>query len=358
MTEQWRNELTRIQGLHPDEDLLERASERPRLPDTPPRAASRLAIIGGSLLLVAAFVYGGFVALGGTRSVPFADEGVGPPEAPVRNGELLYAKYAGGGWKLFAVDPATERERQVTHGGYRDYGSDWSPDGTKIVYDSETGGGDSNIVVAEADGSDPLTLGPGAEPTWSPDGSRIAFVGEGGAIWVMDAGGGGARPITDGPATEDWSDWSPTWSPDGGSIAYTSGSGETSSGYARREEIRIWSDADGSDTLLTDAYKHVDELDWSPDGTSILFTGERAGADDPDVGVLSVVGGSSTFLTEGAGWDSGATWSPDGRWIAYVDGPQRIVVMRSDGSDRRVLAVVERGVAEIIGLSWGVSTGE
>ncbi|MEX0989836.1 MAG: hypothetical protein WD206_06030 [Actinomycetota bacterium] len=31
---------------------------------------------------------------------------------------------------------------------------------------------------------------------------------------------------------------------------------------------------------------------------------------------------------------------------------------RLDGSDRRVLAVVERGVAEIIGLSWGVSTGE
>jgi len=48
------------------------------------------------------------------------------------NGDLLYAKRLNDGWSLFTLDPEPGIERQITH-GYRDYGADWSPDGTRIV---------------------------------------------------------------------------------------------------------------------------------------------------------------------------------------------------------------------------------
>src|SRR5919198_5380203 len=64
----------------------------------------------------------------------------GAPSSPnngeLLSGELLYAKKSIAGWNLFAVDLTTGAERQITN-GVRDYGSDWSPDGTRIVYDSE-----------------------------------------------------------------------------------------------------------------------------------------------------------------------------------------------------------------------------
>jgi hypothetical protein len=48
------------------------------------------------------------------------------------NGDLLYAKRLNDGWSLFTLDPESWIERQITR-EYRDYGADWSPDGTRIV---------------------------------------------------------------------------------------------------------------------------------------------------------------------------------------------------------------------------------
>ena len=71
----------------------------------------------------------------------------------------------------------------------------WSPDGDKIAYSALPDGGDWEIYVMDADGTDQTNITDNEEfdvdPTWSADGSKIAFHSlrggdDAGEIYVMD----------------------------------------------------------------------------------------------------------------------------------------------------------------------------
>jgi Tol biopolymer transport system component len=53
-------------------------------------------------------------------------------------------------------------------------------------------------------------LARGAWPTWSPEGDKIAFVGKGGAIYVMDADGSNPTTVFDAAGV---SVSEPVWQP-------------------------------------------------------------------------------------------------------------------------------------------------
>jgi dipeptidyl aminopeptidase/acylaminoacyl peptidase len=231
MPERWRTQLKRINHLRPDPDLVDRALARLRRKAPGPRLTRRIATVAFALILPAALIVGAIRIAGGrSTQVPPAERP--SVAAPPTNGDLLYTKRLSDGWSLFALDPSTGVERQITH-GYRDYGSDWSPDGTKIVYDSESpsGSGDQGIWVVNADGSNAMKLiDDGSVPAWSPDGTEIAFaradpgtfvpagddaVGTALSIYVMDADGTNVRRLT----SAEHSDYAPAWSPDGSRIA-------------------------------------------------------------------------------------------------------------------------------------------
>jgi Tol biopolymer transport system component len=117
--------------------------------------------------------------------------------------------------------------------------SDWSPDGTKIVFTrdpvAESIPGRTNypgkeIYVVNADGTGLTALtSNGYEeraPAWSPDGLRIAFMcrlgGSDFEICVMDAmNGANLVQLT----TNGMFDGTPTWSPDGQKILFQRPSG-------------------------------------------------------------------------------------------------------------------------------------
>jgi Tol biopolymer transport system component len=137
------------------------------------------------------------------------------PKISPDGAQVLFQRWLGDGQAapLLVADLATGEERTVKAFGGLNAG--WSPDGSRIVMQTDPGGADiwGPLITISADG-DPASeveLYPGGaeqggfKPTYSPDGSRVAFgCGSGAgtdnydeAICVIDAHGGDPRVIVD-----------------------------------------------------------------------------------------------------------------------------------------------------------------
>jgi Tol biopolymer transport system component len=170
----------------------------------------------------------------------------------------------------------------------------WSPDGSKIAFESSraldgsNAEGTDNIWVVNADGTGaaPLTKLTipifNSRPVWSPDGSKIAFEssraldGSNAAntnqtenIWVMKSDGTGATPLTKLTAARVFS-FLPLWSPDGGKIAFPSDRALDGSDAANTNQTEnIWvmkSDGTGATPLTKLTAAHADSFSpgWKP----------------------------------------------------------------------------------------------
>jgi Tol biopolymer transport system component len=130
-------------------------------------------------------------------------------------------------WRL-PVDPKTGlptgQPEPLVATTREDSRGSWSPDATRIAFNSDRTG-DMNIwLYSIGDGSvTQITRGPGGDfqPEWSPDGGRLVFFSSrsGNAdIWFVDVSSGEMKQLTDAPAL----DINPFYSPDGKHIAYQS----------------------------------------------------------------------------------------------------------------------------------------
>ncbi len=165
----------------------------------------------------------------------------------------------------------------------------------------------SLMSLGQVEGQEPIRFA--RLPDVSPDGKLIAFsyLGD---IWVVEAIGGVARPITSHEAH----DTTPVFSPDGRSIAF-------SSNRHGSHDVFVVSVHGGKPQRLT--FDSASDLvnAWSSDGKSILFTSRR-GIGFPQVAdlfVIPVEGGRERKVSVFEGRDG--VFSPDGKQIAYVRGP-------------------------------------
>jgi Tol biopolymer transport system component len=234
---------------------------------------------------------------------------------------------------LLVIDADGSGEAHVTDIQAR--APDWSPDGTKLVFEAVEGG----IYSVGADGSGFKELAlDGSGPTWSPDGARIAFFSDDAGnfdVYVMRSDGADQERLTSDPAD----DVSPGWSADGRRIAFVSERDGNTDLYV--------ADLDGSrERRLTTSPAPDEAFSWAPGGDRITYVSYRHGAEPENIGigdaevfVVDARTGETRNLSRNRVWDGDPGWSPDGRWIVFTRRTDHaeIYVMRPDGSRQEML---------------------
>jgi Tol biopolymer transport system component len=123
---------------------------------------------------------------------------------PGANGKIAY----GCGGQICLINPDGNGRTQLTpsDGAPRNTPA-WSPDGTKIAFQSVggSGGGVFHIWVMNADGSGSRQVSTGGDdsnPSWSPGGTQIAYQRNGQGIWVANADGTNQHAVAAGANSE------------------------------------------------------------------------------------------------------------------------------------------------------------
>src|ERR1700694_551757 len=223
-----------------------------------------------------------------------------------------------------------------------DWGPAVSPDRKHIAYRRQAlGAAQSDIIVANADGSNPVRITHSGrhdtQPAWSPDGREIAYISAPAAtagdymMRVVPASAGGeSKTLVSGVATLN----GPAWSPDGTTIMFGSRRGQRE--WVARVPRSVPASAGGESKTLVAGVATLNGPAWSPDGTTIMF-GSRRGQREW-VASVPMSGGSVTWLEAGAD-GSWPAWRPDGKAIAFVrdqsSDDAAIVVMDAAGSRAR-----------------------
>ncbi|MEK6805328.1 MAG: Tol-Pal system beta propeller repeat protein TolB [Pseudomonadota bacterium] len=209
---------------------------------------------------------------------------------------------------------------------------------TQIAYVTASGTGRKRlfqVIVADADGVNPVTVASSREPlmspSWSPDRRRLAYVGfEKGrsAIYLHALATGELRKLT----FERGINGAPAWSPDGRTLAVTMS-------FESNPDIYLVTVDSGQRKRLTEHYAIDTEPAWSPDGKEIAFTSDRGG--QPQIYVVSSSGGSAKRLTFEGRQNLCPEYSPDGKSIAMInsdDAGYRVGIMDLQTRNLRVLS--------------------
>ena len=175
---------------------------------------------------------------------------------------------------------------------------EWSPDGSRILIKKSDSEGYSDLLVANADGSDlvQLTDWPGYESgIWSPDGSRILLTGDDDDdgdydVFLINADGSDLVQLTDWLGYERGMGWSP----DGSQILIR----------GNRDYDRTEDDVDDLYIIKADGLvQYIDysgliyDTYWSPDGSQILIRGDRDIEGGCDLHVVGVDDANMIELT-------------------------------------------------------------
>lgn len=171
-----------------------------------------------------------------------------------------------------------------------------------------------------------------SSPAWSPGGTMVAFSRAtlaatdgsptGDNIWIMQANGTGQKRLTNTSSM----DLHPNWSPDGSRLTF-------SSNRAGNQEIyTIKIDGSGLARLTSHGADDVNP-NWSPDRRKIAFASDRSG--NFEIYTMNADGSGVARLTTSAGDDVSPNWSPDGSKITFTSartGDYEIFVMGASGS--------------------------
>lgn len=206
----------------------------------------------------------------------------------------------------------------------------WSPDGSRIVYQSVRDGSLGDIFIRNSDGTNEidLTKNPGScdsHSIWSPDGQKLVFNSyrDGNTnIYRMNPDGTGLERLTDDPADE----WVASYSPDGTQIAFV-------------KDWDVWTmDINGTNQInRTNNPARDNFYCWSKDGSKIFFSSDRDG--DYEIYSMNPDGSEQINRTQNPAYDCYPDCSPDGQEIVFYSertGDHEIYAVDMSGNLRKL----------------------
>jgi Tol biopolymer transport system component len=290
-----------------------------------------------------------------------------------------------GATEIYLMSPDGSNVRRLTDNVANDSFPALSPNGKKIVFDSNRNRAEgepintSDLFVMNTDGTEQIFLIRGSSATWSPDSKNIAFhASASGAglptradlgaptsdsdIFVANlddllagvAGCGWRRNLTNSP---EWIDDDADWSPDGRRIVFTRHPVTDDRQRSNQAEIYVIN-VDGTGlTRLTFNNEAERGASWSPDGTRIVYACRiGGGTSDFEICTMNADGSDQRQLTDNDNttFDATPTFSPDGTQIFFhrvVAGLNQLLLMNADGTGQAQLTFPP---GHNVYANWGV----
>lgn len=256
----------------------------------------------------------------------------------------------------FAQEKTAEEKKALTPEAFLQLRSlqdpQFSPDGTKVAFvvnEPRTGEKRTRhiwIYEKEKNTSRQLTYSAKSEssPRWSPDGKQLAFLsnreGDEQQIYILRMDGGEAAALTKGKASVS----ELAWAPDGKSIAFLAPDPKTDEEEKKKKDkddahvvdredkqarLRVIDLASKQERALTETTWRVEDLDWMPDGQSIVVKATNQPASDrfaDRLYAVNVQDGKIKELLAPQGPFTDIHVSLDGKAIGFIgsrlDGPQ------------------------------------
>jgi Tol biopolymer transport system component len=282
-------------------------------------------------MAIVALVVGGFAAarsLSRNEALPPAETTLGP----ATNGWVAVDGYRDGGG-IYLVRPGEDARRLKVPGpgATSDACPAWSPDGTRLLFGRLTGSpgtasNDAELVIVPV-GSDgaigaPTRIGLDgfevlegfdAHPcgTWAPDGRWVAFAGTG-EVWVVDTQTGAIRRLPDLRPSD------LEWRPGTDELTIAGDMGANRGAPTLSTPVTLYSVSTGELRRLGSV--EAAHITWSPDGTSLAYTGGEREPETRELGLVDGDGTNERLLVADIGptlHGIGPVWSPTGDRIAY-----------------------------------------
>ncbi len=225
--------------------------------------------------------------------------------------KILFIEYENN-YKFYSVDIDGRNMMQLTNITGRDRDPDISPNGEKIVFQTNRDANEE-IYIMNSDGSNQINLtnhtGSDNEPKFSSSGVKIVFYSYRNGntdVYLMNNDGSNQTRLT----TEPQYDGQPSFSPDGSKIVFRS---YRDSNY----EVYIM-DVDGNNQIrLTNTSGEEKEPQFSPDGAKILYQYDETGHYKEDIYIMDVDGSNKLNLTNNPEDDRNSQFSSDGSFIIF-----------------------------------------
>ncbi len=273
-----------------------------------------------------------------------ADAGLATSPALSSDGKLLaYSSDGGrdGGLDLYIKQAAGGQPIRLTSDGANNTKSDFSPDGSKIVFRSNRDVVPGIYEIPAFGGAVRLLARDGFRPRFSPDGSKVAYfagsqamyesVPGSASVWVVAATGGQPQRV----ASSLTAARTPIWSPDGTRLLLV---GYPSAKLYDNSSLDWWlADPDGGDAVKTGAYDALIRAGlptdpfpvpycWSAGSKTVLFCARAGDAVNVwEIGLSPRTGKVNSVprrLTVGSGNQDGLSCASGGA-LAFNDRESR-----------------------------------